>query len=226
MNKNAIYIIIPLIAIIFGLDFSEKFEPLSEIYDGCTVTFDDNSLWTAQCIGDNNFEDDESECILTVEEMHDSRQLRIQVLDMNEDGEYKVPKIKFDVDELIGTENVSKIKSVSLDITACANGFFTGENGSELFVPGNFMGEIDANSGEECAVWTTLAKFEYAEWEKEYIRQNIKGEFLLPKSRYINGEKDCTIVLMRWPIPNQADIYIDNITFFDDDGNPLPLVLE
>ena len=29
---------------------------------------------------------------------------------------------------------------------------------------------------------------------------------------------------MRWSIPNQADVYLDNITFYDEDGNSIPIV--
>ena len=31
-------------------------------------------------------------------------------------------------------------------------------------------------------------------------------------------------MVMRWGIPNQADLYIDNITFYDADGKSIPLV--
>lgn len=205
---------------------NEKSDPFSEIYEGATITFEDGFLWTAQCINSDNFQDDEAECILTNEEFEGSRQLKIEVVGKADDGNYKVPKIKFDVDRLVGINNVSRIKSVSLDITASANGTFTADNGEEILVPGNCMGEIDANSGEECAVWTTLAGFEFAEWEHTSIRKHIVGNILLPKSRYIDGEKECTIVFMRWPIPNSADVYIDNITFYDDDGEPIPLVYD
>lgn len=201
-------------------------QPFSEICDGATVTFEDGFLWTAECINDFNFEDDEAECELSVEEFNGNSQLRIQVITQDDEGNYKIPKIRFDVDKLIGTENVSKIKTVSMDISAVANGTFLAENGEEILVPGNCIGEIDANSGEECAVWTTLAEFAFEEWKETSVTKHIVGNFLLPKSRYIDGEKGCTIVFMRWTIPNKADVYIDNITFYDDNGNPIPLVYD
>lgn len=201
-------------------------QPLSSIYEGATITFEDGSLWTAECIGDYNFEDDEAECSLSVEKFNGSNQLRIEILTKNSENEYKVPKIRFDVDKLVGINNVSKIKSVSLDITAAANGTFTADNGDELFVPGNCIGEIDANSGEGCKIWATLASFSFDEWTEPYITKHIEGNINLPKARYFDGESGCTLVFMRWSIPNKADVYIDNITFYDDDGEPVPLVYD
>ena len=40
-----------------------------------------------------------------------------EVLDKNDAGNYNIPKIVFDVDELVGSENLSKIKTFSVDIT-------------------------------------------------------------------------------------------------------------
>ena len=31
---------------------------------------------------------------------------------------------------------------------------------------------------------------------------------------------------MRWGISNEADLYIDNLTFYDEDGNSIPIVNE
>lgn len=224
MKKYVLFFL--MTAVTVTIFFMNNYQQEAYPFPDNTITFEDGFLWTAQCIGDKNFQDDESDCILTVEKFNGSNQLRIQVLDKSDDGNYKVPKIKFDVDMLVGSQNVSRIKSISLDITSAASGNFTADDGSELFVPGNCMGEIDANSGESCAVWTTLAEFDFAEWEEDSASRHITGQFLLPKSRYIDGETGCTIVLMRWPVPNQADIYIDNLAFYDDDGNLVPIVYD
>lgn len=224
MKKFIFIAILALMILSVAIFCDDLTEPFSDVYDGATITFEDGLIWTAESIGDNNFQDDEAECELSVEKFEGSRQLKIRVIGKNEKGDYKVPKIRFDVDKLIGTQNVSKIKSVSLDVTAAANGTFTADNGDEILVPGNCMGEINANTGENCAVWTKLAGFNFAEWEKTSVKRHITGKILLDESRYIDGETGCTLVLMRWSIPNSADIYIDNITFFDDEGNPLPLV--
>jgi len=224
LKKYIFIIVLALMILSVEIFCDDQPEPFSEVYDGATITFDDGFLWTAECIGDKDFQDDEAECELSVEKFEGSRQLKIRVIGTYENGDYKVPKIRFDVDKLIGTDNVSRIKSVSLDVTAAANGTFTADNGEEILVPGNCMGEIDANTGENCAVWTKLAGFDFSEWEKTSVKRHITGKILLPESRYIDGETGCTLVLMRWSIPNSADIYVDNITFYDDEGNPMPLV--
>lgn len=202
---------------------SDEIQPSDNITEGATVTFEDGFLWTAECIGDNDFQDDESECRLEIQELFGSKQLKIEVLSKSDDGNYKVPKIRFDVDKLVGKNNVSRIKTVSLDVTITADGTFLAESGEELFVPGNCIGRIYANSGEDGKMWTTLAEFGFEEWKLPYASKHIVGNILLPSTRYFDGQEGCTLIFMRWPIPNRADIYIDNLTFYDDDGNPVML---
>lgn len=210
----------------------EETEPVEPDYpeliaDENSITFDDGDLYTAHCMAVNDFEDDEADCILSVAEYKGEKQLRIEVVGFNETkGMYKVPKIVFDVDELVGSENLSKIKSFSADITQVAAGEFIGDDGEAMMVPGNFMGTFGSNVGEECADWYeptgSSNGYAKAEWTFEWEYLHVEGKWLL--KGYVDGTTDSTLVFMRWAIPNKADVYIDNITFYDADGNSIPIV--
>lgn len=195
--------------------------------DANAITFNDSDdLFTAHCMAQKNFENDESNCNLSVAEYKGERQLKIEVLDYdNEKYMYKTPKIVFDVDELVGVDNLRKVKSFSCDITQVAVGEFTGDDGEKMLVPGNLMGTFGSNVGEE-GDWYVPAgssnEYAQAEWDFEWEYLHVEGKWLL--KGFVDGAADSTLVFMRWSIPNQADIYLDNITFYDEDGNSIPIV--
>lgn len=195
--------------------------------DENAITFNDgDDLFTAHCMAQKNFENDESNCKLSIAEYKGERQLKIEVLDYDDEKYmYKTPKIVFDIDQLVGIDNQSKIKSFSCDITQVAAGMFKGDDGEEIFVPGNLMGTFGSNVGED-AEWyqPTGSSNEYAqaEWNFEWEYLHVEGKWLL--KGFADGCEGSALVFMRWSIPNQADIYIDNLTFYDEDGNSIPIV--
>lgn len=194
--------------------------------DENSITFDDGDVYTAHCMNEQNFENGESNCNISVAEYKGQKQLKIEVLDKNDAGNYNIPKIVFDVDELVGSENLSKIKTFSVDITQVAVGEFIGDDGVGMLVPGNLMGSFGSNVGPECADWYeptgTANNFLASEWNFEWVYHHAEGKWLL--KGYVDGTTDSTLVFMRWNIPNQADIYIDNLTFYDEAGNSIPIV--
>src|SRR5574344_726551 len=102
--------------------------------DENSITFNDSDdLFTAHCMNTADFTDGESNCNLSVAEYKGEKQLKIEVLDKGDEG-YNIPKIVFDVDELVGSENLSKIKSFSIDITQVAVGDFIGDDGTAMRV--------------------------------------------------------------------------------------------
>ncbi|WP_044975151.1 hypothetical protein [Ruminococcus sp. HUN007] len=197
------------------------------VADENSITFDDGDLYTAHCMNENNFENDESNCRLSVADFKGTKQLKIEVLDFdNEKGKYKTPKIVFDMDELVGSENLSKVKSFSCDLTQAAAGDFRTDDGTMLHVPGNFMGTFGSNIGEDCSDWYvpngSSSEYAAAEWQCSWVHLHVDGKWLL--KGYVDGTTDSTLVFMRWSIPNQADVYIDNLTFYDEEGKSIPLV--
>ncbi len=213
---------------LFGM-YEELNAPVIEEADTNAVTFEDGRLYTAYNID----VDDEGKGIgdasgtnLTVEEYNGSMMLKIEVLEQDGDGIYKIPKIGFDVDALVGPENVDKIKSFQIDMYQVAVGPYVGEDGTEVLCPANFMGGFGGYSPttENPTRWISFGDFAAAEWTLDWVYTQFQGKILLDNNRFEKGQTGCSIVLMRWGMPNQADIYIDNITFFDEDGNSIPIV--
>lgn len=91
---------------------------------------------------ENDFEDDESHVNLSVEELAGIPMLKVEVLDQDEYGDYKIPKIRIHMEKLFeGHEaDLEKIFTVKADVVTKAVGEFTGDDGVSSLVPGNFMG--------------------------------------------------------------------------------------
>lgn len=197
--------------------------------DPNAVTFEDGDIATAFNIdvdANGKGNGDASGTNLSVVEYNNSKMLKIEVLEQDDNGNYKVPKVGFDVDALVGAENVGKIKSFTMDIYQVAVGMFTGDDGTEALCPGNLMGGFGGNSPttEDPSRWVSFGEFSVAEWTWDWVYTQFQGKILLDSNMYEAGQEGCSIVLMRWGIPNQADIYIDNLTFYDADGNSIPIV--
>lgn len=207
--------------------------PTPEV-DANAISFEDGDLYTAHCLGTDA---DESACTLTVEEFNGSQQLRIQVLDFDDvGGNYKIPKIVFNIGDLIGYENLSKVQKITCDISAKAIGEFVGEDGVGYIVPGNLMGALGGALAAEKVLddegnviqntWSNLVEFSAAEWNFDWVYTHVEADILLDVNHFQDGFQDAKLMVMRWGIPNQADMYIDNLTFWDKDGNSIPLVYE
>ena len=172
--------------------------------DENAITFEDGDLYTAHSMAEKNYENDESATELTIEEFNGTKQLRVQVLDKDDNGTYKVPKVVFNLAELVGAENLNKIKSISCDITGVAVGMFTGEDGSEMLVPGNVMGALggnlaaekktDADGGLLQNTWANLTEFSFAEWENNWVYSHVEANILLDANRYEAGYDGATLL--------------------------------
>ena len=197
------------------------------VVDENAITYNDSDdLYTAYCTNEADFQNDESNCNLSIAEYKGERQLKIEVLDKDNKSNYKTPKISFDVDKLVGSENLSKIKSFSADITQVAVGELTLDDGTSRKVPGNFMGTFGSVVGENCDVWYeptgSSNGFATGDWDFEWTYIHVEGKWLL--KGFVDGTEESKLVFMRWGIPNQADVYIDNLTFYDSDGKSIPIV--
>ncbi len=206
--------------------------------DPNAITFDTASLYTGHCMAESNFTNDEAECELSIEELDGDKKLRVQVLGKNEDGDYKVPKIVFNLAELIGAENTGEIGQISVDFTCKAEGVWVNDDGTESKVVGNFLGAIAGNIAEEKGVdadgittqntWATHYEFSLNDWENEQQtwRVDAKVPALLAVNGYADNYEGATLVIMRWGQANQVDFYIDNITIYDKNGKSMPIIYD
>lgn len=206
--------------------------------DPNAITFDTASMYTGHCMAESNFTNDEAECELSIEELDGDKKLRVQVLGKNEDGDYKVPKIVFNLAELIGAENTGEIGQISVDFTCKAEGVWVNDDGTESKVVGNFLGAIAGNIAEEKGVdadgittqntWATHYEFSLNDWENEQQtwRVDAKVPALLAVNGYADNYEGATLVIMRWGQANQVDFYIDNITIYDKNGKSMPIIYD
>ncbi len=169
---------------------------------------------------------DESEVAISIEELEGIPMAKIEVLSMSKDGEnWAIPKIKIHMEKLFEghEEDLEKIFTVKADVVTKAVGNFVADDGSEALVPGNFMGTFvtqpsDGNGGNS---WNELYSFKEEEWVSEWgsyeltMRPGIKAG----KATFVNSTDPQFVSIMRWSIPNQADFYIADLTFEDEDGN-------
>ena len=173
---------------------------------------------------EKDYENDESHVNLSVEELAGVPMLKVEVLDQDDQGNYKIPKIKFHMEKFFeGHEaDLEKIFTIKADVVTKAVGEFTGDDGTKSLVPGNFMGAFvtQPTTGEGENSWNDLYDFGEAEWTSEWgsyeltMRPGIKDG-----ATFVNSTEPQYVSLMRWGIPNQADFYIADLRFEDEDGN-------
>ena len=198
------------------------------------ITFDDGSLYTCHCM--NGETEGESSCNLEVVDYNGDKKLRVQVLDKDEKtGEYMIPKLVFNLPELLGVENVGKIDHIAVDFDCEAKDVWHNDDGTDSLVVGNFLGTLGGNVAAEerrdddgKLIQTTWAQcdFECMDWTNPtaYFHVESKPQ-VIPAKKYAS-EEGTTLVIMRWAQKNQVDFYIDNLTFYDAEGNSIPVIYQ
>lgn len=136
-----------------------------------------------------------------------------------------VQKIKLDGAKLLSPENLAKVRSIEMDVYADATSdAFVNDLGENVNAPGWIGGGGGANvAGDK---W-----YDFAEWEGgEYNfpmsgAAHIEMKFLLALGGQCWDETmdEATFQIMRWGAQNEGNFYIDNIVFFDEEGNSLPI---
>lgn len=169
---------------------------------------------------------DESHIELSIEELEGIPMIRVQTLDMTEDGaNYAVPKIQIDMSKLFAgqEELLPEIFTIRIDVVTKAVGnFFDESTNTEKLVPGNFMGAVatQPSTGDGNNSWNEMLTFNEAEWTSEWasyelnLRPGIKEAAV-----FVDTTDPQYLSIMKWSIPNQADYYIADIVFEDEDGN-------
>lgn len=211
--------------------------PVLEV-DANAITFDTASLYTAHCMNEDGFQNGEAECKLTIEEYNGDPKMRVQVLTKGDDGNYAIPKLVWNLPELLGVENMDKIGHISMDITCVAKDTWKNEDGTESLVVGNFLGALAGNLAAEKGTdadgnitQNTWAQYDYAlqDWENAEHTWRVETDIPfkgLPINGFAANDESCTLVLMRWAQLNQVDFYIDNITFLDKDGKSMEIIYD
>lgn len=180
-----------------------------------------------KCMNESNFENDESNCEITIEEVEGVPMVRFQVLDLKDPEDpslgYKIPKVQFDVSKIFGgdAEKISSIFTIDIEFVTKAEGVFVADDGTESMVPGNFMGALVSQPGSDpdSLDWKELDnQIAESEWTSEWatykftVRPGLMGPYeAVDTTQYFT--------FMRWSIPNQQDFYVADITFKDENNN-------
>lgn len=82
---------------------------------------------------EKDYENDESHVNLSVEELAGIPMLKVETLDQDDQGNYKIPKIKFHMEKFFeGHEaDLEKIFTIKADVVTKAVGEFTGDDGTK-----------------------------------------------------------------------------------------------
>lgn len=201
--------------------------------DANAVTFEDDDLRTAhQMCGGS----DECDIELTVADLDGDKKLKIHPVRDDDSKDYGVVKLVFDLPNMVGAENVANIGRVTVDFTCIANGTWINDDGSESLVVGNFLGTVagqlageKGKDDEGNLIQNTWAQsdFAYDDWEHSEGSWRCETTFPInniPANSFAANDPASALVIMRWGQKNDVDFYIDNITFYDKDGNSMPVL--
>lgn len=201
--------------------------------DANAITFDDDDMHTGHQMGGGG---DECDIELSVVDLDGDKKMKVHPIRAEEGADYGVVKIVFNLPEMLGLENVGKIGHISVDFTCIANETWKNDDGTESLVVGNFLGALAGNIASEKGTdeegnliqntWANHYEFAYDDWNNSEHSWRCETDIpaLLPANGYAMNDEGTTLVIMRWGQKNDVDFYIDNITFFDKEGNSMPVL--
>ncbi|MBQ8961319.1 MAG: hypothetical protein IJ071_08940 [Ruminococcus sp.] len=169
-------------------------------------------------------DDDSAQGELEVVEVQGNKMLRF-----TDDGSNfangTVQKIQIDAAMLLSPEDLAKVRSIELDAYADATADkLATEDADAVKAPGWVGGGGGANvAGDK---W-----YQFAEWDGGEYNFDMSGpahvqfKFLMADGGQCWDEtmSEATFLVMRWGAQNEGNFYIDNIVFYDADGNSLPV---
>ncbi|MBR6394009.1 MAG: hypothetical protein IKS13_04255 [Ruminococcus sp.] len=200
----------------------------AEASDPNTVTFDNGDCSFAKVINDDGYS---AAGEVSVAELAGNKMLKFTD-DFTVPMKGKVQKISISALPLVGKENIGKVRRIEFDLYADAVAQeYTDENGELKQVPGTICG----GGGTATAVldsegkgkWYGFDDFEGGEYDFDYsgpLHQEFK--FLLADTGQCWSEEmeDPNFLIMRWGSENKSNLYIDNIVFYDEEGNSIPIL--
>lgn len=196
--------------------------------DTNACTFDEIGEDIAVIIADD---DTAANGTLSIVEIDGNRMLKFTDETTTADNlEDSVQKIRFDITRLLAPEQLELVNSIEFDLYAEAKDtLYVNEDGENAKAPGWIGG---GGGTETCdGKWYGFTDFS-ASGIQEYVLErsdacHVAFKFLLAASGR-NWDASMTepyLQIMRWGMGNLSDLYIDNITFLDADGNSIPLTI-
>ena len=192
-----------------------------------SVDFDDSNFSFATVITDDNAS---AHGRLSVENILGNNMLKLTD-DMTVDIDGKVQKICINVAELIGTERLPEIRSIEFDVYADAvSDEYINQDGVRIKSVGTICigggTVISVKNADGNGKWYDFAETQGGEYNLEMSGAvHCEFKFLLAETGYCWDESmnDANFLIMRWGSENKSNLYIDNIVFFDENHNSIPL---
>ena len=194
--------------------------------DPNAVTFDDGNFSFIAVVQDDETAVDGS---LSVETIDGNAMLKFtDNSTAAENLDTAVQKIRVSVGQLLREDQLESVAKISFDLYVQAKSdLFLSDDGEYRQVPGWLGG----GGGTMCADgnWYSFADFS-ASGINEYDLErsdacHVEFKFLLAESgkKWDSSVEDVNFSIMRWGMQNLSDLYLDNITFYDTEGNTIPL---
>lgn len=198
-----------------------------QVDDINAVTFDNNDFSFATVITDDI---NSAHGEISVENVFGNNMLKFTD-DMTVDIDGKVQKICINVAELIGTEKLPEVRSIEFDVYADAvSDDYINQDGKHIKASGTICigggTVISVKDSDGKGKWYDFAETQGGEYNLSMSGAvHSKFKFLLADTGYCWDEKmnDANFLIMRWGSENQSNLYIDNIVFFDENHNSIPL---
>ncbi len=194
--------------------------------DPCAVTFDDGNCQFVSVVKDD---DSAADGTVSVETVDGNAMLKFTDLSTNQENlETAVQKIRISVGQLLNPDQLESVYSIGFDLYAEAkDSLFLSDDGQYRAVPG----WIGGGGGTTCADgnWYGFADFAGSGLNEYDLQRSdachVEFKFLLAASgkKWDASVEDVNFSVMRWGMQNVSDLYLDNITFYDEEGHAIPL---
>ncbi len=152
--------------------------------------------------------------VLSIVDFNGSKALKVDVQDVA-----NVPKVKFLVANLVNADAVADIAKIEFDLTVEAKDGVT---------PPGWMGGAVGSAGtdNQNPAWSDQA-WEGGEYEAAVSQTMVVSKTLLPipTERFSVGDAGAHFLLMRWATEVPYNMYIDNVKFYDNDGNAMEVTV-
>ncbi len=194
--------------------------------DPNAVTFSDGNYSFVSVVTDD---DTSAEGTLSVEQVGNNYMLKFTDTSTTADTmSDMVQKLKIDVLQLLTPDQVDCVYSIGFDLYAEAvSDLYVNEDGENAMAPGWIGGGGGTTTAD--GKWYGFADFS-ASNVNEYVLERsdacrVEFKFLLASSgkKWDASMEEVYVQIMRWGMSNLSNLYIDNITFYDEEGNSIPL---
>ncbi len=196
--------------------------------DPNAVTFDDGRFDFAVIVCDDDLSADGT---LSVETVDGNAMLKFTDTKTNADNVGTiVQKLIIQAHKLLAPEDLDKVNSMKFDICAKAEGeLLVGDDGTAMRVPGWIGGGGGTIAADE--KWYGFSDFSASSIQEYALERSdvytVEFKFLLAGAgkKWDSTMEEANLQIMRWGIQNASSTYIDNLTFYDADGNSIPLTM-